>query len=268
MNQAFLPVSSGYALKDYIGGGHSGRVLRAEAPGGIQVAAKIIQGANAQEIRGLELTKRLRHPFLLQTHAYWSLDDGALIIIMELADGSMSGRLKECREADLPGIPVGELLRYMREAAEALDYLHSQHLQHRDIKPDNILRLQGHAKVADFGLARLHEGIRLLQATVCGTPAYMAPEIWMGKISRNSDQYSLAMTYIELRLGRCPFQAADLMQMWQRHVEELPDIAGLGPAEQQVILKAVSKDADQRYGSCREFAEKLANAAEGTTIAF
>jgi len=94
----------------------------------------------------------------------------------------------------------------------------------------------------------------------------MAPEVWKGKISQNSDQYSLAMTYIELRLGRPPFPVTDMVTMMEGHLRKQPDLAPLDQAEQRVILKAVNKDADQRYGSCREFGEALARAVMGETV--
>lgn len=259
-----LQVGAGYRLLKRIGSGSFGEVWRAVAPGGIPVAIKIIfrpidHEFAQRELQSLELIKSLSHPYLVQTQAYWPLDD-RLVIVMDLADGSMSSRLKECQEAGETGIPPGELLGYFREAAEAFDYLHSEHVQHRDIKPDNILLLRRHAKVADFGLARLQQSIRLVNATACGTPAYMAPEVWKGKISPHSDQYGLAMTYIELRLGRPPFPATDMVQMMEDHLKHQPDLAPLEKAEQEVILKAVAKDADQRYGSCREFADALGQA--------
>ena len=149
---------------------------------------------------GRDLIKLLRHPFLLQTQAY-SQEDDRLFIVMELADKSLRDRLKECRAAGLQGIPVTELLTYFKESAEALDFLHEKHILHRDIKPENILLLQGHAKVADFGLAKGQQS-HMATATGSGTPLYMAPEVWRNKLSAQSDQYSLALAYAELRLDR------------------------------------------------------------------
>src|SRR5262249_8804364 len=184
-----------------IGTGGFADVWRAEAPGGVEVAIKVMFRAMAheearREFKSLDLVKRLRHPYLLQTHQYWVQDDH-LYIAMELADGSLRGRLKECRAAGQPGIPLPELLIYLHEAAEALDFLQGEKVLHRDIKPDNILLLQRHAKVADFGLARLQQSQHLVSATNSGTPAYMAPEMWAGKVSPHTDQYCLAVTYAE-----------------------------------------------------------------------
>src|SRR5207302_10919237 len=117
-------VAGGYILRKRIGAGSFGEVWRAEAPGGVDVAVKIIirplDHAEVQrELESLELIKRLRHPFLLQTQAFWSSED-RLVIAMELADGSLSSRLKECKDTGLASVPADELLGYFRQAAEAL----------------------------------------------------------------------------------------------------------------------------------------------------
>jgi hypothetical protein len=180
---------------------------------------------------------------------------------MELADGSLRERLKECLQEGKPGVPVPELIGYMREAAEALDFLHSEKVHHRDIKPENILLLKKHAKVTDFGLARWLECQRdLVTATATGTPAYMAPEVWKGLLSPHSDQYSLAVTYFELRLGRRLYQSKAMIDLMRCHTEDEPDLGPVPPAEQAVLMRALAKEPEQRYANCQEFVQALQEA--------
>jgi serine/threonine protein kinase len=258
-----LPPNEGYRLLERIGSGQYGEVFRANAPGGADVAVKRIfravdDEASQRELQALELIRSLRHTFLLQTHRYWALKD-RVVMVMELADDSLSDWYRACKADGKPGIPAPELIAYLREAAEALDYMHSKGVLHRDIKPGNLLRLSGHAKVADFGLARLQES-QVMSATFCGTPVYMAPEVWQGKISVNSDQYSLAVTYFEMRFGRRPFAGMDPLELGMQHLRETPDLTGAGGRETRVLLRALSKEPEDRYPSCREFVSELAAA--------
>src|ERR1700704_1483901 len=121
---------------------------------------------------------------------------------MELADRTLSGCFKQFRGQGLPGVPRLELLGYLDEAAEALDLMNSLYqLQHLDIKPQNLFLVHQHVKVADFGLVKDMEGS---QASVTGgiTPVYAAPETFDGRVTRFSDQYSLAIVFQELLTGQ------------------------------------------------------------------
>lgn len=261
-----LPVGGGYKLVHRLGAGSFAEVWRAEAPGGIEVALKIINRPQddqdtQRELEALELMKKLRHPFLLQTQAFWVLDD-KLVIVTDLADESLRARQRARRGAGQGSIPVVELLGYVREAAEALDFLHSHGVQHRDVKPDNLLLVGQHAKLADFGLAKLLEKQRSASVSNSGTPLYMAPEVWRGKVLPASDQYSLASAYVEIRLDRPLFSGRDWLQVMLAHLGRAPNLEGLGPDEQQVLRKALAKDASARFASCVEFAEALAVAAK------
>lgn len=251
----------GYKRIRKIGSGGFGEVWEAEAPGGVPVAIKMLfrsidDEESKRELESLEVVKVLRHPYLLATQQFrvWK---NRLYIVMELADDSLRGRLKECRKAGMPGIPLSELLNYFREAADALDYLHTKKVLHRDIKPDNILTLQQHAKLADFGLARLHESDRSMMASGSGTPAYMPPEVWNGKVCPASDQYALALTYAELRLDRRIYTSRDMMQLMMDHLQGTPDLNPLPREEQEVLSRALSKDHNQRYANCKEFVQAL-----------
>jgi formylglycine-generating enzyme required for sulfatase activity len=247
-----------YRLESRLGSGGFGVVWRAQAPGGVEVAVKVVQRpsdheTHQRERQALELIKRLRHPYLLQTHAFWPQDD-RLLIVMELADDSLRGHA-----ATLAGrgesVPVADLLLWFREAAEGLDFLHRERVLHRDIKPDNLLVSQGHLKVADFGLARLAAAGE--EESYAGTPGYMAPEVWRGEPGPRGDQYALAVSYAELRLGRRLFQFANLFDAMEAHFEHTPDLSGLPEPEQRVLRKALAKSPADRFESCAEFVAAL-----------
>jgi serine/threonine protein kinase len=197
----------GYTLSRRLGAGGYGEVWLAHAPGGLTKAVKFIFGSYndkraEHELRALQKVKEVRHPFLLSLERI-EVVDGRLVIVTELADASLKDRFDECVKQGLPGIPRAELLGYMRDAADALDFLSKGHsLQHLDVKPENLLMLAGHVKVADFGLVK---DVGKSQASLVGglTPLYSAPEVFQGAPSTFSDQYSLAVLYQEMLTSIC-----------------------------------------------------------------
>jgi serine/threonine protein kinase len=255
------PGVDGYVLKTLLGRGQFGEVFLAEAPGGIPVAVKRMLHAyddenSKRELESLELIKSLHHPYLLSTYAAW-MQDNRLHIAMDLADGSLLDRFEECKRAGLAGIPAEELADYFLQAATALDFLHERNVIHRDVKPANLMRLQGFAKVADFGLARQQKADLDQTMRPSGTPSYMAPEIWSGSVTRHSDQYALAITYAEMRTGAKVFEGRDFFHLAFLHRDAEPNLAGLTPAEQKVLRKALAKDPAQRFPTCTAFARAL-----------
>src|SRR5262245_49213926 len=199
--------------------------------------------------------KRLRHPNLLGLYGAWSHGE-YLILGIELADGTLLDRLRQAVAQGQRGVPPDELLQYMREAAAGLDYLNGQEVQHRDVKPHNLLVVGGGVKVGDFGLAKL------LQATVATasgamTPAYASPEVCNDQVSRWSDQYSLAVTYCQLRGNRLPLQGP-LAALVTGHLMGTPNLARLPAAEQPAVARALAKKPDERWPSCAAFVAALA----------
>src|SRR5215207_5470215 len=129
-------------------------------------------------------------------------------------------------------------------------------LQHLDIKPQNIFLVHNHIKVADFGLVKDLEGS---QASVTGgiTPVYAAPETFDGKVSRFSDQYSLAIVYQELLTGQRPFAGTNVRQLILQHLQAIPNVSPLPPADQPVVARALSKKPPERFAQCRDFVRLL-----------
>src|SRR3954466_12183590 len=247
----------GYRLLDRLGAGGFGEVWKAEAPGGIFKAIKIIHGDlrskdsdlvryAEQELKALKRVKQVRHPYLLALDRY-DIIDGRLMIVIELADCNLWDRFRECRDQGHRGIPRDELLGYMAESAEVLDLMNDQfQLQHLDIKPQNLFLLYNHVKVADFGQVKDLEGV---VASVTGgiTPVYAAPETFDGFVSRFCDQYSLACVYQELLTGARPFDGTSMQQLLMQHIQLPPNLTPSPPCDRPALAVALAKKPDERF---------------------
>lgn len=260
-----------YRLEKKLGEGGFGQVWQATGPGGMPVALKFISLSRkdaSAELRALDLFKRVRHPHLLALVGAWQ-KDRSLIIVMELADCTLKDRFREAVAAGQPGIPAPELLGYLAESAKGLDFLNdARHIdngekfgiQHRDVKPANLLLLGGGVKVGDFGLARLLQGDETGHSGAF-TLDFAAPEFFDDRTSTQSDQYSLAATYCYLRSGRLPFTGTPT-QIMKGHTEKEPDLSMLPEEEQSVVRRALAKQPADRWPSCGAFVAALRQAHE------
>ena len=252
----------GYVLKERIGAGGYGEVWKVEAPGGILKALKIIYGYHDEnraqrELKSLDRIKEVRHPFLLSLERI-EVVEGRLVVITELAEKSLKDRFVECCDRGLPGIPREELIRYLSDAADVLDFISNSHsLQHLDIKPENLLLVGEHIKVGDFGLVKdVHDATQSMMAGL--TPTYAPPELFDGKPSKSSDQYSLAIVYHEMLTGNRPFSGTTPAQLAAQHIQGRPQLSSLPRGDQPVIQRALSKSPSLRYPDCRSMMDDLA----------
>ncbi|MEZ6091361.1 MAG: tubulin-like doman-containing protein [Pirellulaceae bacterium] len=256
----------GYRILRKLGAGGYGEVWSAEAPGGMEKAIKFVFGSHdsdrgARELRSLNRIKSVNHPFLLSLERF-EIINGQLIIVTELASGSLEDVLEKHRQRGAAGIPRKDLLGYLHDAADGLDYLHDEfQLQHLDVKPGNLLIVGGHVKVGDFGLLK---DLGDVDCSMVGglTPIYAAPEVFDGRPHHNSDQYSLAIMYQELLTSHRPFAGRTIAQLATQHVHSAPNLEALPPSDRPVIARALEKDPTRRYANCRELIDRLKRSNE------
>lgn len=266
-----------YEIIELIGQGGMATVYKGYQPDIDRfVAVKVLPphpGQDAQFMDRFRLEARtiaqLQHPHILPMHDYGS-DQNILYLVMAYVGG---GSLKE-RISRGP-IPVNEVEVLLRQVASALDYAHRRGVIHRDIKPDNVLLdSEGHAMLADFGIAKILEGETGLTTTggVLGTPAYMSPEQGQGLgVTSQSDIYSLGVIVYEMLTGRAPFSADTPMQVVLKHITEpvpniLQEVADLPPALEPVMRRVLAKHPEERYAGAMEFAQDFLRAIhQGTT---
>ena len=262
-----------YPIERELGrGGMATVYLARDLRHGRRVALKVLHPSLAAELgierflREVRIAAGLQHPHILPVHDSGEAA-GQLYYVMPYAEGeTLRARL------DRSGpLPVDESLRIAREVLDALGHAHRHDVVHRDIKPENILLSDGHALVADFGIAKalLAAGDERLTETGwgMGTPPYMSPEqIGGGAVDGRSDLYGLGCMLQEMLTGEPPFTGATAQELFAKHVRDRPpSVKTLCPevpvVVERAIDRALAKAPERRFATAAEFAMAL---AEGT----
>ena len=205
-----------------------------------------------QEVR---VIARLEHAHILPVHDYGH-DQGRLYLVMRYIEaGTLKERLSQGR------MEMGEISRMIHQVGSALAYAHDQGVVHRDVKPSNVLiDTQGNCYLSDFGLARVMAVSVALTASGVGmgTPAYMSPEQGSGQgADARSDIYSMGILLYEMVTGKLPFFADTPLAVMLKHITDAPEPPSslqpdVSPVLEQVILKAMAKDPNDRYQTMAE----------------
>jgi serine/threonine protein kinase, bacterial len=265
--QAGMEPYPGYRLRRRLGCGSFAEVWEAQSDDGSTIALKFLPAdgplATPTEIRSLQAIRQLLHPNLIRIQRIWC-HLGYVVIAMEQADGSLLD-LQATYRSDLGTTIIPEYAcLLLSQAAAALDYLNDRKhrldgklvsIQHCDIKPSNLMVFGETVKLADFGLSAQLSG-PMIPRRACGTPEYCAPEVFRSLLSRHSDQFSLAVTYCELRGGRLPYPK--LPRTFQTtYVHALPDLSMLSPEERPILTRALAPTPEERWPSCVEFIDRV-----------
>ena len=262
-----------YKILGRIGGGGMANVYLAEDTTlGRRVAIKMLHRRFVEDAKFVERFRReakaaagLNHPNIVSVYD-WGQVGSENYIVMEYVEGETLKELIRRRGRLTGSDAVGIAL----ELLAALGAAHANGVIHRDIKSQNILLdREGRAKVADFGIAQAGDPGMTEVGSILGTAQYLAPEQARGEpVDERSDLYSVGVVLYEMLTGRVPFKGDSAVTVALKHVNELPpEPAGLVPglpySLNQIVLKALAKDPNRRYGSAAEFAADLRAAQAG-----
>jgi eukaryotic-like serine/threonine-protein kinase len=263
-------LSSAYRIERELGRGGMATVYLAEdLKHHRRVAVKVLHPELAATLghdrflREVEIAARLQHPHIL-TLIDSGEADGLLYYVMPFVDGA-SLRARLAREHELP---VADVVRIMREVADALSEAHALGVVHRDIKPDNVLLRGQHAVITDFGIAKAVSeatGVHALTSVgvTLGTPTYMAPEQAAGETAdHRADIYALGVMAYEMLTGAPPFAGTTAQAVLTAHLAQQPEPIASRRAEvpaplAAVVMRCLEKNPADRWRSVNDLLAEL-----------
>ena len=266
-----------YQIVRKLGSGGMANVYLAEDQElGRRVAIKILDDRHARDSQFVERFRReaqnaagLSHPNIVSIYDRGEAE-GTYYIAMEYVEGRT---LKELIVARGPS-PLGIAIDYTRQILSALRFAHRNGIVHRDIKPHNVIvDGEGRVKVMDFGIARAGAASQMTEAgSIIGTAQYLSPEQARGApVDQTSDLYSTGIVLYELLTGTVPFTGETPVEIAMKHLSQVPAQPSTHRAEvprdlDYVTLRALAKDAADRYHSAEEMDSDLERIARGIGV--
>ncbi len=266
-----------YRILRKLGSGGMANVYLAEDEDlGRRVAIKILNDRYASDDSFNERFRReaksaaaLNHPHIVSIYDRGEAD-GRPYIAMEVIEGRS---LKELIVAS-GSLPIQQAIEYAKQILNALRFAHRHGIIHRDIKPHNILLgAEDRLKVTDFGIARAGASQMTEVGSIMGTAQYLSPEQARGApVTAASDLYSLGIVLYEMLTGRTPFEGETSIEIAMKHLNEPPCPPSalrpeISPELDQIILRALAKDAGERYQTAEEFRADLDRVEAGIPVA-
>ena len=265
-----------YRISRKLGAGGMANVYLAEDQElGRRVAIKMLDDRHASDQQFVERFRReaqnaagLSHPNIVSIYDRGEAD-GSYYIAMEYVEGRT---LKELLVARGPS-PIGIAIDYTRQILAALRFAHRNGIVHRDIKPHNVIvDGDGRVKVMDFGIARAGTSQMTEAGSIIGTAQYLSPEQARGApVDQTSDLYSTGIVLYELLTGSVPFTGETPVEIAMKHLSQAPVPPSAHRPEvprdlDYVVLRALAKDAGDRYGSAEEMDSDLERIARGIGV--
>lgn len=263
-----LNTLKGYLIHEKVKDGSVGTVWRATNGSNREFALKQLAPQHARNAkkrrefrREATLTRTLVHPGVIRVHDYVPMEPQPFFVMEYFESENLKAAIHGRRD-----LIRGRECGILRQIAEALDFVHSRGIVHRDVKPENVLVSEsGDVRLIDFSLAQTRWD-RLLQfgRRTEGTPLYMAPEQVRGeKCDARTDVYGLGALAFELFAKRPPFTAPSEAKVLEAHVREKPRppsafVRGLPPEVDRLILRMLSKRRDDRPADLTEVAARFA----------
>lgn len=218
-----------------------------------------------EELNQLHNLKFIRHPRLVPVEEV-EIEQGKATLVSPRHEATLLERFKTCIANGLPGIPRAEMLDYLRSIAEGLDFLCAQQQYlHLTLNPGNIVFMSGRIKVIDYALAQLI-WLPVGQTLDLNVLRYASTEVLEGQYASNSDQFSLALLFIELTTGKFPVPGHTIRQWrdYRRAGKVNLDLATIEDAP--VLSKALSNDPARRYDSLSHFVDALGHIHKSSTV--